>query len=85
MSVVVEEGDATKNVSKILGPIFFFTPLTAKKYQVYLVFKMNKFGVKQARQMGIDGERISIQNSKTNNSGKQPTWYVYVWRLSAFQ
>ena len=32
----LEEGDAPRNISKRVGAIFFFTPITAKQHQVWL-------------------------------------------------
>jgi hypothetical protein len=31
---LVEEGDAPKPITKLLGPMFFFTPATAMRYKV---------------------------------------------------
>jgi hypothetical protein len=66
---IKEEGDATRQVTKLLGAIFFFTPATASKYQEYPVMKSNKFGVKQDRILGIDANRIVrlIPDKKTHS------------------
>jgi hypothetical protein len=34
----LEEGDAPRQITKLLGPMFFFTPTTATRYKVILNF-----------------------------------------------
>eukprot|EP01118_Nematostelium_gracile_P009362 TRINITY_DN3146_c0_g1_i1.p1 TRINITY_DN3146_c0_g1~~TRINITY_DN3146_c0_g1_i1.p1 ORF type:complete len:146 (+),score=28.52 TRINITY_DN3146_c0_g1_i1:40-438(+) len=60
-------GDAPKEVTKRLGPIFYYTDTTAVKFQTFQVTKVNKFGKSQERTMGIDDKRI------TNSSVEKPT------------
>ncbi len=74
----VEEGDAPRQLSKVLGPIFWLTPTTASKYKVSIiviswvlsgqqfnVIKYNKFGAKQERVIGLDSERIITVNRQS--------------------
>jgi len=61
-------GDASKQVTKRLGPVFFFTNQTAVKHQEYKVIKVNKFGVKQERVMGIDDKKITNSIPDDNNT-----------------
>lgn len=57
--------------------MFFFTPQTAVKFQEYNVIKVNKFGVRQERIMGIDDKFVTnaIPDSKVktaNDKVKRP-------------
>jgi len=69
---VNETGDASKQVTKRLGPMFFYTSQSATEYQEYLVVKIKNFAVKQERILGIDDRRItnSIPESKIKNQEK---------------
>lgn len=73
----VEKGDASAQIFKKLGAIFFLTPSSATKYQQYTVIKGNKFGAKQERIMGIDAERItnSIPDKK-GTAAKKPVRFM---------
>jgi hypothetical protein len=45
--------------AKKTGPLFFLTPAIAAQYKTYQVIKVNPYGVKQKRMMGIDATRIT--------------------------
>jgi hypothetical protein len=45
--------------TKKTGPLFFLTPAIAAQYKTYPVIKVNPYGVKQKRMMGIDATRIT--------------------------
>lgn len=44
---------------KKTGPLFFLTPAIAAQYKTYAVIKINPYGVRQNRMMGIDATRIT--------------------------
>ena len=59
-------------VTKRVNPVYFYTPQSAVKYQEFNVIKVNKFGVKQERIMGIDINRLTNQKKEgiKNTSSK---------------
>ncbi|GAM24152.1 hypothetical protein SAMD00019534_073270 [Acytostelium subglobosum LB1] len=71
-SVVAESGNAPRAITKLLGPMFFFTPDTAGEFKQYHVVKVNKFGISTNRIMGIDQDRIihSIVSEPSGNGGQ---------------
>jgi hypothetical protein len=52
------------------GPLFFLTPAVAAQYKTFPVVKVNKYGVKQFRIMGIDAS--SITNFKSALDAEDP-------------
>jgi len=52
------------------GPLFFLTPAVAAQYKTFPVVKVNKYGVKQFRIMGIDA--TSITNFKSALDAEDP-------------
>lgn len=40
-SATIEQGDAPKTVTKIMGPVFFYTNQTAAKYQEFQVILLS--------------------------------------------
>ncbi|KYQ89182.1 SNF2-related domain-containing protein [Tieghemostelium lacteum] len=69
-SFIAESGNAPRPITKLLGPMFFFTPDTAGEYKQYLISKVNKFGVRKERCMAIDRDRIlySINPSSASST-----------------
>lgn len=55
--------------AKKTGPLFFLTPAIAAQYKTYQVIKVNPYGVKQKRMMGIDATRIT--NFKPGKEDKE--------------
>ena len=41
----MEEGDAPRAITKLLGPMFFFTPTTATRYKVTIPANDHKFAM----------------------------------------
>jgi hypothetical protein len=70
----LETGDAPKNITKRLGPMFYLNNLNAAQYQEYSVVKINKYGTRQERTLGIDNRAISnkIPENKVKSAKKQP-------------
>jgi len=66
-----EIGDAPKAITKRLGPMFFYTPQSACKYQEFTVIKQKQFQ-KQERVLGIDDKKITNSKSKANDKTKRP-------------
>ncbi|EFA84794.1 hypothetical protein PPL_01787 [Heterostelium album PN500] len=58
VSFIADSGNAPRAITKLLGPMFFFTPDTAGEFKQYQVIKVNKFGISLERLMGIDQDRI---------------------------
>ncbi|EGC32118.1 hypothetical protein DICPUDRAFT_98981 [Dictyostelium purpureum] len=58
VSFVSEVGNAPRPITKLLGPIFFFTPDNVCEIKQYVISKINKFGVKKDRYMEINKDKI---------------------------
>jgi len=53
-----------------LPPQYFFSPAMVAQYVEYTVIKINKYGKRQERIMGIDGERITNCLPPNSKAGK---------------
>lgn len=69
----LEEGDAPRQITKLLGPMFFFTPTTATRFKQFTVWKWNKFGLRKDRFLGVDAERITITGADKRSKSKTVT------------
>ncbi|GAM24598.1 hypothetical protein SAMD00019534_077730 [Acytostelium subglobosum LB1] len=67
VSFIADSGNAPRPITKLLGPMFFFTPDTAGEFKQYQVVKFNKFGTSTVRVMGIDQDRIIHSNMSVPN------------------